>query len=121
MSQASVVNAAVAVLAAGIAVVALHGCDRGPEVAAPATPSSSPTAAPVTAVAVPVEGMSCAACAASVRKAVKSVEGVTGVEVNLAQREARVEYEATKVSPDKIVNAINNAGFKAGEAKGKAR
>ena len=120
MSRATVVNAAVAALVAGVAVVALHGCDRGPEVAAPAT-QSSPTPTPVTAVVVPVEGMSCAACVASVRKAVKSVEGVTAVEVNLAQRDARVEYDAARVSPDKIVNAINDAGFKAGDAKGAAR
>ena len=102
------------------ALLALTGCDDDPRAATPPSPSS-PTTAPATVVAVPVEGMSCGACAASVRRAVKSVEGVTGVEVDLAQREARVEYEATKVSPDQIVTAINDAGFKAGQAKGEPR
>jgi Cu+-exporting ATPase len=68
-------------------------------------------------VAVPVDGMSCAACVASVRNGLKSLDGVTGVEVNLAQREAKVEYESEKVSPEKIVKAINELGYRAGEPK----
>ena len=123
MSQAPLAVAAVAVLAAATFVIAVGGCDRDTPVSAPPSSSSSqPTTAEVKAVAaVPVEGMSCASCAASVRRAVKSVEGVTAVEVNLAQREAKVEYEGGKVTPEQIVNAINDAGFTAGEVKGEPR
>lgn len=65
-------------------------------------------------VLIPVEGMSCVACAASVKKALTSLGGVSKVEVNLAERNARVRFDSTRVSPDRLVAAINGLGYRAG-------
>lgn len=68
-------------------------------------------------VVIPVEGMACIACAASVKRALKSINGVSEVEVNLAQRVARVTYAPAKVAPDRFVAAINKLGYRAGTPK----
>jgi copper chaperone CopZ len=66
---------------------------------------------------IPVEGMVCVACAAMVKKALKSLTGVSNVEVSMEKRTALVTFEAGKVSLDRIVAAIDNAGYKAGTPK----
>lgn len=68
-------------------------------------------------VVIPVEGMACVACAASVKRALKSIDGVSEVEVNLAQRVARVRYAPAKVATDRFVAAINKLGYRAGTPK----
>jgi copper chaperone CopZ len=65
-------------------------------------------------VVMPVEGMSCSACAASVKKALTSIDGVANVEVNLAERNARVRFDPSKLSPDRLVAAVNGLGYQAG-------
>ena len=68
----------------------------------------------VETIIVPVDGMSCVACAATVKKAVKSLAGVSNVKVNLAAGTATVTFAPDKLSPDRIVAAIDKAGYKAG-------
>lgn len=65
-------------------------------------------------VLIPVEGMSCAVCAAKVKKALQSIDGVQEAKIDLARREARVRYVEDKVSPEQLVRAINQLGYKAG-------
>ena len=68
-----------------------------------------------------VEGMSCAACSASVERVSKRVEGVTNAEVNLLAKTLVVECE--KDTPElrqKIITAVENAGFTAAPADQKA-
>jgi len=65
-------------------------------------------------VTIPVEGMVCASCTARVKRALESIEGVTGVEVSLERRQARVRYVEAKLSPQTLVIAINDVGYKAG-------
>jgi Cu+-exporting ATPase len=64
-------------------------------------------------IIIPIEGMSCAACAASVKKALTSIDGVADVQVNLAERNARVRFAPSKLSTDRLVGAVNGLGFKA--------
>lgn len=64
-------------------------------------------------VIIPIEGMSCAACAARVKKALTSIDGVADVEVNLADRNARVRFAPSKLSPDRLVSAVNGLGYHA--------
>ncbi len=54
--------------------------------------------------------MTCAACQGHVEKAVKAVEGVEGCAVSLLTNSMQVEGQ---VSPDKIIQAVQNAGYKA--------
>ena len=67
-------------------------------------------------VLIPVEGMSCVVCAASVKNGLQSIDGVQEAEINLEQREARVRYVEGQVSPEQLVAAINQLGYKAGTA-----
>jgi len=71
-------------------------------------------AAHLTTVVIPVEGMSCVSCAASVKKALAAIEGVDRVEVSLGERSARVGFDSSRVSPDRLVAAINELGYRAG-------
>ncbi len=61
-----------------------------------------------------VTGMSCAACSARVEKAVLGVEGVTSCAVSLLTNSMGVEGSA---SPEKIIAAVENAGYGASEKK----
>jgi copper chaperone CopZ len=71
----------------------------------------------VKTVVIPVEGMVCVACAATVKGALKSIAGVSHVEVNLEKRTAQVTYAPDKLSPDRLVEAINKRGYRAGVPK----
>lgn len=64
-------------------------------------------------VIIPIEGMSCSACAARVKKALTSIDGVAEVEVNLADRNARVRFAPSKLAPDRLVSAVNGLGYHA--------
>ena len=64
-------------------------------------------------VVIPIEGMSCSACAARVKKTLTGIDGVVDVEVNLAERNARVRFAPSKLSPDRLVSAVNGLGYQA--------
>lgn len=66
---------------------------------------------------IPIEGMSCSACVARVKRTLKSLEGVTAVEVRLAERDARIQYATPTMTPERLVAAINELGYKAGTPK----
>ncbi len=63
---------------------------------------------------IPVEGMSCGSCAATVKRTLKAISGVTEAEVSLEQRGVKVRYLESKVAPEQMAAAINQAGYKAG-------
>lgn len=65
-----------------------------------------------------VSGMSCSACSAAVEKAVSGVEGVTSCSVNLLTGAMGVEGN---FSDEKIIEAVEKAGYKAKVAGGEAR
>lgn len=66
-------------------------------------------------VTIPVEGMSCASCAAGLRKSLTALDGVLDAKVSLEHRNVRVRYLAPKISPARLVAAINEIGYKAGK------
>lgn len=66
-------------------------------------------------VSMPVEGMTCGACVARLKRALKSIPGVHKVEVSLEQRTARIEYQHSKVTAERLTAAVNELlGYKAG-------
>jgi len=65
-------------------------------------------------VAVPVEGMICQICAGRVKSALKAVHGVADVEVSLEKRHAVIQYEDGRVTPDQLVRAIRDLGYRTG-------
>ncbi len=60
-----------------------------------------------------VGGMRCASCQAHVAKAVKAVPGVREAEVNLVTGRMAAETDDAPDMPQKIVDAVKNAGFTA--------
>lgn len=65
-------------------------------------------------VVIPVEGMSCVACAVRVKETLTSIAGVGDVQVSLAERNARLRFDPSRLAPDRLVAAINGLGYHAG-------
>lgn len=65
-----------------------------------------------------ITGMTCAACSARVEKAVKGVEGTCDVSVNLLKNSMVVEFDGDITDTDKIIKAVENAGYGASADKG---
>ncbi len=63
-----------------------------------------------------VEGMTCGHCQMTVANALKKVSGVKEVEVNLETNSALVQFKAGKTSDEKLIKAIEEAGYKASVA-----
>ena len=59
----------------------------------------------------PVQGMTCAHCQVAVTKALKRVPGVASVEVDLQGRQAKVGYDADKVTVEQLAKAVEDAGY----------
>ena len=60
-----------------------------------------------------VTGMSCSACSSAVERSVKSLDGIINVEVSLLTNSMTAEYDEKKVSAEKIISAVEKAGYKA--------
>jgi Cu+-exporting ATPase len=58
-----------------------------------------------------VTGMTCAACQSHVEKDVSKVEGVNTINVNLLSNSMVVEYDETKTSASKIIEAVKHGGY----------
>lgn len=60
-----------------------------------------------------ITGMTCAGCASNVEKALKAVPEVVSAEVNLVLERAHVTWLGPDFSGDALVEAVNNAGYRA--------
>jgi len=60
-----------------------------------------------------VKGMHCASCVLVIEKSLRGVEGVSEANVNLVTEKATVAYDSDKVTDDKLISAVANAGYKA--------
>jgi len=58
-----------------------------------------------------VTGMTCGHCKMSVEGALEQLEGVSKVEVNLNTGEVEVTYDESKVSLDKMKEAVEDQGY----------
>ena len=58
-----------------------------------------------------IEGMSCGHCVQAVKKALEELRGTTVQDVAVGR--ATVEYDPAVASPEKIVEAIDRAGYTA--------
>lgn len=59
-----------------------------------------------------VEGMTCSGCERTVSKVVGNIEGVSSSKADLGSSTVTVEYDPSKVTIDKIKNAVNGVGYK---------
>ncbi len=59
---------------------------------------------------LPIEGMTCASCAARVEKRLNRLEGVNAT-VNYATETASVSFDPGSVEPERLVEAVERAGY----------
>ncbi len=64
-------------------------------------------------ILITIEGMSCTSCANGIKAMLKRTPGVISAEVSYERREANVEYDPSRTSTEKIVEAITNMGYRA--------
>jgi len=64
-------------------------------------------------LSIPVSGMSCSSCSTKVMTALNAIEGCSDAQVCHKSGNATVTIDTAKTSSAKIVEAINNTGFKA--------
>ena len=65
-----------------------------------------------------VEGMHCNGCVRSVTNALKRIIGVKNAEVSLLENSAKVEFDETETSPDRLRKAIVDIGYEVNEYNG---
>ena len=59
-----------------------------------------------------VEGLTCSGCERTVSKVVANIEGVASAKADLGSSTVSVEYDPSKVTIDKIKEAVNKVGYK---------
>jgi len=59
-----------------------------------------------------IEGMTCESCNLHVAHAAQEVDGVFGAEADFKTGNAKVKFDPSKTSEDKIVQSINATGYK---------
>jgi P-type Cu+ transporter len=60
-----------------------------------------------------VLGMSCASCVGRVEKAINRLPGIVSSSVNLATEKAHVEFDRSLINVEKVLEAVEEAGYKA--------
>jgi P-type Cu+ transporter len=68
--------------------------------------------APSSRVELPITGMTCASCAGRIERRLNKLDGVTAT-VNYATEKARVEFDPAAVAPERLVEAVEAAGYQA--------
>ncbi|MCT4622861.1 MAG: cation transporter [Schleiferiaceae bacterium] len=58
-----------------------------------------------------VKGMTCGGCATTVTNILKMQPGVNEVDVSLEDNEAKVDYDDTKVSSEKLQEVVGMMGY----------
>ncbi len=57
-------------------------------------------------------GMSCTSCSSNIEKKIGEISGVEKININFAFEKAQVEFEDTKTSIDKIIQVVEDLGYK---------
>ena len=65
-----------------------------------------------TRLELPVQGMTCASCANRIERKLNKIEGVEA-SVNYATERASVEFDADAVEPERLLRAVEEAGYRA--------
>ena len=80
---------------------------------ATASTTSTPPMTQALTTTVAIEGMTCGACTSAVEGAFKDLEGLVKFNISLLAERAVIIHEPSKLAVDKIVEAIEDAGFDA--------
>lgn len=75
-----------------------------------------PAAGPLHRVSLRIDKMACSSCAARVEKVLQGIDGVKTARVAMKPPGAVIEYDPKKVTPERLVAAVEDAGFDASVA-----
>jgi Cu+-exporting ATPase len=64
-------------------------------------------------ITIQIQGMSCASCVGRIEKKLVASSGIISVNVNLATETGVIEYSSKILTPKKIINLIESAGYQA--------
>ena len=64
-------------------------------------------------VTLKIDGMTCGGCVKSVTRVLSELGGVAQADVSLEKAQAVVSFDANKVQPAALVDAVEDAGFDA--------
>ena len=64
-------------------------------------------------VTLKIDGMTCGGCVKSVTRVLIELDGVAQADVSLEKAQAVVSFDANKVQPAALVEAVEDAGFDA--------
>lgn len=92
------------------------GSFAGPSAAVRSIATAQPAQA---RVALRVEGMHCGGCATSLQTVLTRIEGVVAARVSFDESRAVVDYDPRRVTLERLVEAIENAGFRARVERGR--
>ena len=59
-----------------------------------------------------VDGMICGHCEIAVQDAVRKLPGINKVKASKRKKEAEIDYDASLVSLEQIIHAINDTGYR---------
>ncbi|MGH7452460.1 MAG: heavy-metal-associated domain-containing protein, partial [bacterium] len=82
-----------------------------PYLAAKPSSATNTAFAPKANVVLNIEGMTCNACATRIQDTLSNIKGVHSVKYET--KKARVAYDSTLVTPDVLVNRVNEIGYTA--------
>ena len=60
---------------------------------------------------IKVTGMTCGGCTNTITRALVAIDGVHNVNVSLAGGEAKVDFDENMTSPEKLIAAVQEAGY----------
>ncbi len=66
----------------------------------------------MTALELPITGMTCASCANRIERKLNKLDGVTAT-VNYATEKAKVQFDPAAVAPERLLEAVEAAGYSA--------
>jgi len=93
----------------GFGATVVESTKKQPETKMVGRGTSLRTSSAITTVAI--EGMTCGACTSSVEAGFKDVEGVLRFNISLLAERVMITHVPTKLSPEKIVDIIEERGF----------
>lgn len=79
----------------------------------PAEKKSQPSPIAQETITLPVEGLVCFTCELALESRVKRLEGVRSADASVKGHSIVVTYDPQKLTPGKLVQAINETGYKA--------
>lgn len=75
--------------------------------------SDALTEVKIVEVTIPVVGMTCLGCEFTIENAVQRLKGIYQVKANHKKGEVYIKYEKGKITIDRIIQALNETGYKA--------